>query len=262
MAVVMSTKSPRILFYDCETTPLQARIWHLGEQVVRHTQLVPGFDSYRIICISYAWNDNKPAKTIDWGYQAQDSARVVAEFDKVAKHAEVIIGKNSDRFDVKHVNTQRLLHGLPPFPDWMNYTDDVEKQLRKYFVFPSFSLDYVSKEFGLGGKIKMAFQDWVDIVQKSNRASFAKMLKYNRKDVEDTRALWNKLKPYIKPKANVASLYAMAENPSTCPACKSSTLTKRGYTYSTSQRRQRFQCSVCRTFSCGQAESIVIASSK
>jgi len=199
----MQGRKPSVIFFDIETAPLLAYIWVLGEQVVRHHQLADSGNQTRIICISYAFNDWKPAQTIDWGYEAQDTGRVISAFDKIVKRADIAIGKNSDRFDVKHINAQRVIHDLPPLPEWTDYTDDLEKQLRRYFIFPSYSLDYISKTMGQGGKVKMEFQDWIDIVEKRSKRSFAKMLKYNRKDVEDTRALWNKLQPHIKPRLNM-----------------------------------------------------------
>lgn len=218
------TAKPKILFYDIETRPLLAYIWRLGEQVVRHHQLSEHGDKYGIICISYAWNDGKPARVIHWGYNEQDSGHVVREFDKIIRQADITIGKNSDRFDVKHINTQRLLHNLPPLPEWTEYTDDLEKQLRKYFIFPSQGLDYISKELGLGGKVKMEFQDWVDIVEKKSKKAFVKMCTYNKKDVEDTRTIWNRVKAHIKPKLNLSVFSGQF----CCRNCGSRNLTKAG----------------------------------
>lgn len=203
----MNDTRPKILFFDIETSPLLAYVWRLGEQVVYHHQLAKQGRSYGIICISYAWNDNSPVKTIDWGYQAQDTAKVIREFDKIIKQADVAIGKNNNRFDEKHINAQRMLKGLPPMPEWTAYTDDLERQIRKHFIFPSMSLDYISKELGLGGKSKMEFQNWVDIVERKNEKSFKKMLEYNRKDVADTRTIWNKIAPHVTPKLNQATFY-------------------------------------------------------
>lgn len=229
---------PKILFYDIETKPLLAYIWRLGEQVVNHKQLAKWGYRYDIICISYAWNDGTPAKVIHWGYEEQDSRRVIQEFDKIIKQADITIGKNSDRFDVKHINSQRLLHNLPPLPDWMDYTDDLERQIRKYFAFPSYSLDYISKELGLGGKVKMEFQDWIDIVEKLNKKSFIKMCDYNKKDVEDTRALWNKIQPHIKPKFSMATFYGDFR----CIHCASKDLKKDGVRFKGKTKYQTFFC--------------------
>ena len=42
-------KTPKILFYDIETSPLKAWVWGLGKQVLRHHQLVDGYKKYGII---------------------------------------------------------------------------------------------------------------------------------------------------------------------------------------------------------------------
>lgn len=199
---------PKICFYDFETTYLLARIWRPGKQVVRHDQLDDRQSAYKIISVAYCFNDDKPAKVIGWGYHKQDSAGVIAKFNRVLKREkpDIVIGKNSDHFDVKHANAQQWLNRLEPFPEWALITDDVEKQIRRAFALPSYSLDYVSKQLGLGGKKKMEFQHWIDIVEKINPESYKTMLEYNIKDTEDTRALYYSIKPYIlQPKFNMAT---------------------------------------------------------
>lgn len=234
-------KEPKILFYDIETAPLQAWIWKTGEQYIRHGQLVAGYDEYNIICIAYAWDDDKPAKVMKWDVETQDCSSLIERFDAIVKQADVIIGKNSDRFDNKHINTQRWLKSLPPFPDWVDCRDDVEKQLRKYFILPSYSLDYVSQQLGLGGKDKMEFQDWIDIMERNDKKKLAKMMEYNKKDVEDTRAVYRSIKPYIKPKFSMATWL----NDFVCVGCGSSRLSKNGTRVSGKTRYQRYLCQDC-----------------
>ena len=233
---------PKILFYDIETAPLQAYVWSLGKQVVRHGQLVEGHSRYGIICITYCFNDGKKAKAIDWGYEEQDTKRVVEEFDKIVREydPDVIIGKNSDRFDNKHLNTVRMYYDLEPFPEFMDMTDDLEKQMRKYFYLPSNTLDYFSAEHELGGKIKMGFQDWIDIVERGENGekALAKMIKYGKKDIEDTRALWDMCKRHFKPKYNAAT----AQFGQACASCGSKDITKNGTRIKGKTRHQRFYC--------------------
>lgn len=195
-----------MLFYDIETTPLKAYVWGLGKQVVRHGQLDSKFSNYNIICITYCFNDKKPAKALVWNKKTHSCDKMIEEFDKIVNSVDISIGKNSDRFDVKHINTQRWLHGLNPFPEWAFSTDDLEKQLRKYFYLPSYSLDAISQLKGLGGKDKMEFQDWIDIVERQDPddKKLNKMVKYGKKDVVDTRELYNSIAPYIIPKFNMA----------------------------------------------------------
>jgi DNA polymerase elongation subunit (family B) len=231
-------KEPKVLFFDIETTPIKVWTFRLGEQYVSHEQIVEG-EKIDIICITYCW-DKGPAHVLDWDYNKQNSKKMIAEFDKIVNEADVIIGQNSDKFDVKHINTQRLLHGLPPFPDWADCSDDTLKQFKRHFNFPSTRLDYVSKLFGLGGKVKMELQDWIDIKEKTKagKKKFEKMLKYGKKDVLDTRAVYQKIKPYIKPKFNMASHYEDIR----CTNCGSTDIHKNGTRLKGTVKKQRFYC--------------------
>lgn len=235
------TKKPKILFYDIETSPLKAWIWGCGDQYIRHAQLDKDHSRYGIICITYCWNDNKPAKVIGWGYEEQDTSSVIEQFDKIIVQADRTIGKNSDRFDTKMINAARMFAGLPGMPDWTTRTDDLEKQMRKYFKVPSQALDYYSSQLGLGRKIKMEMQDWIDIVEKNARGlkSYNKMLKYGKKDVEDTRKLWYMLEEHFSPKFD--------EKVPGCTNCGSFDRRKSGFMYNSSGKRQRYTCNKCGT---------------
>lgn len=232
-------KQPVELFFDLETTPLKAWIWRLGKQVVRHNQLDKDFNNFDIICITYCFNDGKPAKVLSW--LDYTTAEMVAEFDKIVRTADITIGKNNHNFDDRRVNTQRMLLDLPPYPDWVGSTDDLEKQMRKYFTFPSHSLDYVSKLLGLGGKDKMDFQDWIDIMEDNGEKgirALKKMVKYGKKDVEDTREVWNRMKKHMKPKLN----RSVFSGEFCCVSCGSKNVRKDGTTQRGKSTFQRFFC--------------------
>ena len=214
---------PKILFYDIETSPLRAWVWRTGDdQRISHEQLDPKHSNYKIICIGYKW-EGQPVHILHWDYNKQNSARIIKEFDEIANKADIVIGKNSDRFDVKHLNMQRLLARLPGLPNWMVNTDDIEKQYRKYFAFPSNSLDYLAKELFGKGKDDMKMQNWIDIVEKNNKASFYKMLKYCKGDVENSEKLWKFASAHFKPKFNAATDHGLL-----CANCGSNHIKKNG----------------------------------
>lgn len=237
-------KKPKILFYDLETSPLKAYIWQLGKQVVRHGQLDKAFNNWGIICVTYCWNDGKKAKAIDWGYDAQDTKKVIEEFDEIIKQADFCIGKNSDRFDVKMINAARMFNNLPPMPQWVKYKEDLEKQMRRYFRLPSFALDYVSEKLGYGGKMKMEFNDWVEIVEKGENGvrCFNKMIKYGKKDVEDTRDIWNYMEKHFETAINVATFNEELRG---CRHCGKGNLKKNGVRFSGGSRYQEYMCLDC-----------------
>lgn len=245
MGKILMTK-PRILFYDIETKPLQAWLWAPGKQFVSHKQLVQQHSRYGIICITYCWNDNKPAQCIDWGYEEQDTRSVVKQFDEIIKQSDWTIGKNSDKFDTKMINAARMFAGLPGMPEWTKYKDDLEVQMRRYFRLPSQSLDYISSQLGYGGKIKMEFQDWIDIVEKNanGQKALAKMIKYGKKDVMDTRALWNKLSEHFDPKFNMSSFINHGIRCKHAD-CGSEQLKKNGIRVACKTRYQMYVCLAC-----------------
>lgn len=149
-----------LLIYDIETSLLPAFIFRPGEQRVNHSQLSATATHTEIICIAAKWYGKSEVMVFD-------GPNCVRDFDLVARKADVCLGKNSDSFDVRHINTNRLMQGLDPYPEWIDSQEDIEKRIRKYFLFPSFSLDFISKAFGNGGKDKMEFNDWKDIANLS-----------------------------------------------------------------------------------------------
>lgn len=226
----------KILTYDIETSPVTAYIWRPGKQVVRHNQLVSSNNINKIICISYCWNDGKPAKVIGWGFHKQDTASIIKKFDKIIQSADITLGKNSDRFDLKHINTHRMLAGLDGMPEWASRTEDLEKQLRRHFALPSYSLDYISELLGFGGKNKMEFSDWIDIIEKRDISKYHKMLEYCRKDVEDTRAVWEHCEKHFTPKWN------RSNGKHACILCGSNNIIKVGKVVRGKTMYQRFKC--------------------
>lgn len=264
---------PLILTWDIETLPVKYLAFSCGKQYLNHKQLFPRNQFTRIICITYCWNDGKPPKIIwfdDYNWKAK-----VKEFDLIINAADYIIGKNSDRFDNKHINTHRLMADLPGMSDWLSKTDDLEKQFRKHFNLQSQSLDYISNLLNLGGKDSMEWNDWVHIFQyrelksiqrvagkeasikispvlynisytevmKLGKRATRKMGTYGKKDTADTRAIWNKTYMHFSPKFNMG---AFRGEQGACFFCGSDNVVKngdrkpkRGLPY------QRFLCKDC-----------------
>jgi len=227
-------KDPKILVYDIETTPVLAWIWRCGEQVVRHHQLHEKYNQTKIICITYRWLHQKKAKALVWDNNKQCDKKILEDFGDLANEADIIIGKNNARFDDKHINFRRFIHSLPAIPDLARKSDDLERQMRKHFSMQSYALDYFSKlQFG-SGKMKMEFNDWVQIVLHKNKKALRKMVTYGKKDADDTADLILQVWPYITPKYNMAAHYGEL----CCVNCGSKRIRKNG----TRGSRQNFYC--------------------
>ena len=238
-----TTNKPKILFYDIETKPLKAWIWRPGKQVVRPAQLDTQYNEYDVICISYEWLHTNVKGTLDWGYKAQNSKKMIKRMTELFDEADIVIGKNNKRFDDKHMNTMRLKHGLPGRPDLSSKVDDLESQMRRHFMLASYGLDYFSEILGYGGKTKMCFQDWIDIVEKTKNGekAFNKMCNYCAKDVHDTKLIWKHCEKHFIPKFNYAAAINDKEN-IVCTACGSKNVIKNGTRLSGVTKHQHYYC--------------------
>ncbi len=198
-------KKPNVLVYDIELLPLEAYVFRLGKQVVSAGQL-KNPEVHKLICISYKYNKDKVKSLSLLDYNEK---QMLEEFDKLVKISDIVIGKNNAAFDDKFINTYRMMHNLKPMPEFIGSTDDLQKQIKKYFRLPTSALDFVSNMFGYGGKSKMEMSDWTDLSKAIERKDkevivkkVTKFVNYCNKDVSDTFRAWERMEKHFKPKFN------------------------------------------------------------
>jgi DNA polymerase elongation subunit (family B) len=232
------TQQPRILMFDCETSPVKVWTFRIGNKIsIGHDAIVAG-QKFDIICICYKWAHESKVHSLTWDSK-HNSEKMITAFTKVIESADLVIGHNGDGFDIKQVNTQRLLHNLSPI-DWPK-SEDTLKMFRSKFYLPSNKLDYISKILFKSGKDKMCFQDWVDIVDGKSTLALSKMVKYCKKDVLLLEKAYNRVKAFCKPKILPA---AIKIDRSICPRCTSGDTQKRGQTYGLNAKRKHY-CKPC-----------------
>lgn len=233
--------TPKVLFFDIETSPVLAWIWRAGPKVfIRHDQIKHGMKS-DIICICWKWAGNKEVHALDWNIKTQDSSHMIETFAKEIEKADVAIAHNGKKFDVRHINTQRLLHDQSPIA-WPTIEDSLS-QFRKYFYLPSYKLDYLAKELANAGKDKMIFQDWIDIVEGKKLKALTKMIKYCKKDVIILEKVFNKAKAFFQPKINAALITNTGRY--ACPRCGSTKVNYHGYRRTLARAYHRLRCNSC-----------------
>ena len=164
---------------------------------------------------------------------------VVKALHNQMSKADIIIGHNSNRFDWKHFQARALLHGLPKIekPQMI----DTLLVSRQNFMFPSHSMDYLCKKFGIQTKQDMPIQVWIDIAMKSCDKAMDKMLEYNEDDVTRQMGMIEKLKPYI-PLLNVS--YTDVDDP-TCDRCGGHDIKWNGWHDTKIASYRRGRCRAC-----------------
>jgi len=192
-----------VIFVDLETSPAKFWGWGTGEQYVDANMLVSGTET-KIITAQYKRAIvDKEAKYFIWDFKKGhgDDGNVVKKITNVINNADIVIGQNIKAFDIKVLQERAKVLRLPPIN--VDFMMDTLTSSRSSFKSMSHRLDYRSKQYGLGGKIKMQMSDWIDILEGRTTPE-EKMIPYGLKDCTDNETLfWNDL-PYVNlPKATI-----------------------------------------------------------
>ena len=231
----------KILFFDIETAPNLAYIWGKYEQ-----NAIAFENEWYIMSASIKWLGSK--KTIT--YKLDDYKKykknklndleLCKDLWKILNEADIVIGHNVDRFDIKKVNARFIYHNMIPPSSYK--TIDTLKIAKKYFKFTSNKLNDLGIYLKLGKKIKHSgFDLWLGCMN-GNKKSWKLMKKYNKRDITLLEKLYQRFKPYIMNHPNLG-LYLNKKG--VCPNCGSKDLMKHGFRYTKSRIYQRWQCKEC-----------------
>ena len=103
------------------------------------------------------------------------------------------------------------------------------------------------QHLGLGKKAQTGGFDLWKRCLKGDPKAWAKMLKYNKKDVVLLEKIYLKIRPYIKNHPNLG-VY-IDEDRASCVNCGSFRIQYRGYATTKVSKFRRFQCQECGTWS-------------
>ena len=228
----------KLLMLDIETSPNTAHIWGLRDQYISPDHLL---ESSYVLCWAAKWHGDKDVM-FDSVHQSREKTMLRRIHGLIAE-ADAVVHYNGTRFDIPVLNREFLLNDmLPPAP----YKQiDLLKVVRKEFRFASNKLDHIAQRLGLGQKTAHeGYQLWVKCMNKDADA-WKTMEKYNKQDVLLLEKVYDKLLPWLGRSHPNRNLYGTTG----CPTCGSHRLQKRGFSYTTTGKYQRFQCCGCGSWS-------------
>lgn len=181
-----------------------------------------------------------------------DDEKLVKEAWKLLDEADILIGHHAAKFDIPKLNARFIYHGLPAPSKYQII--DTKRVASRYFKFDSNSLKNLGQYLNCGTKIETGgFDLWVRCIAGDPEA-WEDMKAYNTQDVVLLEQVYLKLRPYIENHPNVSLITG---NMSTgCPTCQSSNVQKRGFAYTRTSKKQRYQCLDCKSWSSGTLERI------
>lgn len=234
----------KILYLDLEISPMVALTFSAYEANAFQVKKPP-----IIIAFAYQWEGEKTihGKILpDYeGYKAGlfnlDDKLLVTELYEVMEKANLIVGHNLKKFDIKHAKTRFYTHGLPPPRKWL--IEDTLLIARKYFAFPKNNLDYLSEYDGETGKTREKYSDLIGGCIDGNLRDWQKMRLYNKRDIEITRNRYLKFRGWHETHTNLNFITRKND----CPVCGSGDIQCRGYAKSFKKTAvaQRYSCNNC-----------------
>jgi uncharacterized protein YprB with RNaseH-like and TPR domain len=192
----------RVMVYDIETSRVEASLWWTGKQYVNYKTLR---GEPKIISISWKWVGEDEVHALTWDSKHSDE-KMIKKFLKEYNKAYMVIGQNNDRFDNKWIKTRAAKYGF--FVNRFIKSFDIYKHAKRHFRLPSYSMDYMSKYFGLTPKQShegIIMWEMCEYGTKEEQKEYLdKMVQYNKGDIVTTEELYLTLRPYFSTPTNKA----------------------------------------------------------
>lgn len=234
----------KILLFDIETSPILANVWSLWSEA-RDFKFVDM--DWHLLSWSAKWLHDKKVMTKglpdyeDYSKDPRNDKELVQDLWNLLDEADIVIGHNSAKFDIKKLNARFIFHGMTPPSNYKSV--DTLKVAKDNFNFTSNRLDAIGRILGVGHKAETGgFELWSNCLQGKPQA-WKKMKEYNKQDVLLLEKVYLRMLPYIKNHPNV-NLASSIDQPR-CPCCGSEHLVRRGYAYTALGKFARLCCSKC-----------------
>lgn len=197
-------------------------------------------DSY-VLSWAAKWHDSDEVEYSSLRI-APEPVDMIREVYDLVNQADALVTYNGDRFDLKILNQEFLLHGFDPPRPYKSI--DLLKTMKKKFRGTSNKLDYWLKKLGLGAKVQHRGHSlWLDCMN-GKAAAFKEMEEYNIGDVVELEKLYDRVLPWIHNHPVIGAF----DDSTCCPACKSTKLRREGWRVTKTRKYQRFQCAECGTW--------------
>lgn len=231
---------------DIETQRSVVETWDLWPRYIPIDSVIV---DKRILCFAAKWHDKEKVHFhAAWDDNDEDAhAKMIHAAWDLLDEADIVIGWNSTRFDIQHLNAAFGRLGLGPPSPFRSL--DLMQVAKKNFKAGEMSLklDWFSKMWLGDRKVNHGATDlWRDIRygnREERRAAQKTMREYNKHDVRLTEQLFDKFKPWTG--VNFALYEDDGDGRARCTNCASESLHKRGFFYTTCFAYQRYRCNDC-----------------
>jgi len=197
-------KNPRLLYFDIETAPVVTYTWGAYKRFINPDDIIEDWFimgwAAKWVCsssmFSYVVNTKEVKKC--------DDSRILKPLWDLFNQADIIVGHNSDKFDIKRMNWRWAMHDYKPPKPYR--TVDTLKAAKSVWGATSNKLDYLTKNLGLNGKLETQ-KGLFKKCKEGNAEALRELRKYNEIDVLEGESLYLKVRPWMKNHPNMGLYY-------------------------------------------------------
>lgn len=238
-------RKPRILLFDVETAPIIAHVWGLFKQNVSLNQIQ---QDWYMLSWSAKWlgedlvySDclyNYP----DFEEDPENDLRILETLYKMLDEADIVIGHNLKKFDIKKAKARFLKYGFDPLSSFQTVdTLDIAKQ---EFGLTSNRLDFLATFLDLPNKVSHEGHTLWTKCMAGDPEAWDKMLEYNEYDTVLLEDVYLRIRPWFRKHPNVALYYNDCKVRCTC--CGSDDIEPTGGKTSTNLSQfTEYRCNNC-----------------
>lgn len=194
---IFKNTDARVLYIDCETSPMLGAVWSLWNNNVGLNQI---HNDWFMLSYCAKWADSDEIFYYDIRDTVlqEDDRGLFESLWKLLDEADIVIGHNARKFDIKKINARLILQGFDkPSPYRVVDTLEIAKES---FAFSSNKLEYLTDKLCIENKkTKSAkfhgYTLWSECL-KGNAEAFDEMREYNLMDVLSLEELTIKIAPW------------------------------------------------------------------
>jgi RNase P subunit RPR2 len=180
-----------VLVLDIECSPDISPHYGPKTRFIGHKRVL---EFSRVICWAAKWLG--PGNPIMSASDRMGHRNQIETAYRLVDQADILVTFNGQSFDVKHLEREWLLAGLPPQSPVKHV--DLYREIRRRFAFYSNSMAHILHMLGLDGKHQVdTMQLGLDCALRDDPDAWQQLERYNRQDVRQTEAMYWRVLPWL-----------------------------------------------------------------
>lgn len=242
---------PKIITLDVENSAILGDFWSGGKTYIgKHNVRRPSFlfswagkwlGEEEVIWDALPWHPDVYADDMENDYAVVKSVRDIID------EADIIIGHNVRRFDLRKIVSRMMLHGIEPFA--YPLVIDTLTLARATVLEPFNTLAWLSEHFCCGGKMEHEGHALWEKCEVGDMNAWRTMVDYNKQDVVTGENFYLKIRPYARTLPNLSLFFS--DGILRCKACAAELAVRdtdyilKGYKYTNAGKYRRYGCLHC-----------------